>query len=359
MRRLAPFLLLALIACEHSGVAAVAPGVPDGPFDPSVPTRLTYSATGDRPTPGIARAPGNREVSWTPDGASIVYAFGDIVRATGGGTTGCVGMLPAAGGSRSLTLCDREVARIDSGTTTEWPAMRDNSEIAFVRRRFGPYSGFPYYSDFAIQRTAPGEIARSIFTFPQYSPTTGELIQGIAFPRWIDHDRLLALARKIRRRPTDLLQTGLEIVLIEPAKGAAALTVVPGTLDASSVTTGATADTIYYTLGGDSRVYRRTLAGGTIDTVFDFGVLGIARDVQVGPGLLIAIVGGGVGFGPDSLLGMAQADSGGRLYHVAFATGVATLLGTSLDYWQHPALAPDASAVIVEQAGELWRIPLP
>src|SRR5437879_277497 len=72
---------------------------------------------------------------------------------------------------------------------------------------------------------------------------------------------------------------------------AASLAVIPGTRFASSVAAGESADIIYYTLGGDSRVYRRVLSSGSVSVAHDFGG-GIARDVQVVGSRLIAVVGG-------------------------------------------------------------------
>ena len=237
--------------------------------------------------------------------------------------------------------------------------MRDDGQIAFIRRRFGPFSRSPYYSDYAIQSTATGQVPRPVFTFPKRSPVDDRLVQGIAFPQWIDHDHLVALGRVIRRSPVELTQSGLDILLITPSEGEGGVTFVPGTHYASSVTLGATGDTIYYTMGGDSRVYRRALQSGVVDTIFDFAPLGIARDVRIAPDGLVAVVGGAVGFVADSLLGMLQVDSGGPVLHVRLSTGEITMLGETWDLWQHPVLAPDGSAVILEQAGDLWRISLP
>ena len=49
---------------------------------------------------------------------------------------------------------------------------------------------------------------------------------------------------------------------------------------------------IYYTLGGDTRVYRRVLASGDVSVVHDFGAAGITRDVHAAGNRLTAIVGG-------------------------------------------------------------------
>jgi hypothetical protein len=49
---------------------------------------------------------------------------------------------------------------------------------------------------------------------------------------------------------------------------------------------------IYYTVANSSAVYRMDLATTNVQVVHDFGVAGIARDVQVSGNRLVAIVGG-------------------------------------------------------------------
>ena len=70
--------------------------------------------------------------------------------------------------------------------------------------------------------------------------------------------------------------------------------VLPGTDFASGVSPGPTSDEVYYTLNGDTRVYRRVLSTGDQSVVHDFGAAGIARDVHVAGGRLTAVVGGRV-----------------------------------------------------------------
>ena len=106
-------------------------------------------------------------------------------------------------------------------------------------------------------------------------------------------------------------------------------------------------------------MYRRALSSGVVDTVVDFGALGIARDVQVRNGRLVAVVGGSVTAGAHPYLGYAQYDGGGPLYLVTLGTGLPTLVESVNDRWKHPTLDPAGTAVIAEQGGDLWRIPLP
>src|SRR6185437_12208755 len=108
----------------------------------------------------------------------------------------------------------------------------------------------------------------------------------------------------VRREPcrtceTDTIATGLWVALLDVSAPGMPPVAVPGTDFASGVSPGASEDEIYYTLGGDTRVFRRVLSSGDVSVAHDFGPAGIARDVDVAGGRLTAIVGGRVAFSVD------------------------------------------------------------
>jgi hypothetical protein len=194
---------------------------------------------------------------------------------------------------------------------------------------------------------------------PYFEPVQGIPHQGIAFLQWLGQDSLIFVGQGVVKSTNDNVSTGFEIVTLDPSLGAAGLAGVPGTQWASSVAVGGNSDTLYFTIGGDSMVYRRVRSTGVTDTIFNFGALGIARDVQVRGGRLTAVVGGAVTWGPHASLGMAQYDGGGPIYAVDLPAGPATIVTFPFDRYRFPTLAPDGSAVIGEQNGDLWRITLP
>jgi hypothetical protein len=141
--------------------------------------------------------------------------------------------------------------------------------------------------------------------------------------------------------------SGLKIGLLDLSDAGAVLSAVPGTEFASGVTPGATDDEIYFTLGGDSRVYRRVLSTGATDVVYDFGAAGTARDVHAVAGRFTAVVGGRVAFSVDPQLGPTQWDSGGIIHVVDPATGSDVALdGPGL--FRRPALSPGGDEVVAE-----------
>jgi hypothetical protein len=344
MRSLTLFSLLLLSGCNHVEPAVESTGGLGQPFQAGDPLRLTYSDGYD----------GNP--SFIGSTGRILYAF-DRDLTPSGLPKGCVGDLPASGGSRGWEICDASVQRQDSSTVTRWPALRSDGMAAFVRQRWSPLGLAPYYSDLVIQRTDIGAAPTKVIPIP--FSLAGKSHQGISHLQWLDHDHLVWLGLGVIRSANDNVESGSEIDIETIADTIAGLTAVPGTTYASSVEVGGNGDTLYYTLNGDSLVYRRTLSTGAVDTVFDFGNLGIARDVRIEGQRLVAVVGGAVSFIPHPTLVMAQYDSGGPVYVVDLPAGVPTLVTQAYDRYRFPALSRDGSVVVAQQFGDLWAIALP
>ena len=133
-----------------------------------------------------------------------------------------------------------------------------------------------------------------------------------------------------------------------PATPGGTLAPVPGVAFPTSVSAGATADEIYFTLANDARVYHLRLATGEQSVVHDFAGAGIARDVHYGGGRLAAIAGGNVGviFAPAGPLQVG--DEGGPLYLLEPATGAVRRLGDDTRWFRRPALAPDGLRLVGE-----------
>ncbi|HVX87482.1 MAG TPA: hypothetical protein VG940_01040 [Gemmatimonadales bacterium] len=342
----APLLLVGVgvAGCGHTEIGSFTPVVQDTAFLAGEPLRLTYSDGRDR-TPGWSTATGR-----------IVYAF-DNSYTSRNLPKGCVGDLPLSGGSREWELCDTDAQRVDTSTVGLWPALRSDGAVALVRQRWPLIGLAPYYSDLAVRPPSPSALPVKVLPIPYFSG--GRSHQGVAYLQWLDDTRLVWLGQGVIRSTLDNVESGYDINILDLVDTAAGITVVPGTDYASSVARGGNADTLYYTLGGDSLVYRRTLSTGAVDTVYDFGALRIARDVQVKNGRLTAVVGGSVSWGPHATLGMAQYDNGGPVYAVDLPAGAPVLVTQTYDLYRHPVLSPDGAFVVAEQFNDLWRIALP
>ena len=128
------------------------------------------------------------------------------------------------------------------------------------------------------------------------------------------------------------------------------LTVVPGTTYASSVALADDSTTIYYTLGGDSLVYRRNLTTGIVDTAHNFGYGRVARDVSVRGTTLAAIVGDSIIWSfEDAHQQWVQRDEGGGVVIVDLTDGSEVEYSLSpLTLFRHPELSPDGTRLVVE-----------
>jgi len=123
-------------------------------------------------------------------------------------------------------------------------------------------------------------------------------------------------------------------------------------------------DTLYYTLLGDSRVFRRVLSLNHDSLIHDFGGGIIVRDVQVLGNRLFAIVGGDVNI--ELLIGMGwvQNDDGGEIQILRLDDGsVMTVTGAGR-LFRRAALSPDGHLLLAESRGsaldwDIWRIELP
>jgi hypothetical protein len=159
------------------------------------------------------------------------------------------------------------------------------------------------------------------------------------------------------------VRTGLEIVTLDLGAVTPVLAIVPGTDSASSVAVGMTGDTIYFTRNGDSRVYRYTFSSDRTDTIHDFAAAGIARDVAIANGRLLAVVGGNVRYTADPVLGPVQVDSGGDLHFVTLVTGAETVISDAASFFRRPAFSPGGRKVAVERwtnrSVDLWLLDAP
>jgi hypothetical protein len=337
---------LLLAGCSHSEPPVPEDQGTDLPFKVGEPLQLTYSLGDDR-TP-----------SWAPDGAQVYYAF-DEIKVSASSWAGCVGPIPVTGGRRGDTVCETDGRYVTRATSPSWPAANAVGEVAFwhLVAPGGPL--LPGVSDLVVRPAGESTSLESIIPIPYFEPVQGISHQGIAFLQWLRNDSLIFVGQGVVKSLNDNVSTGMEIVTLDPSLGLSGVAPIPGTQWASSVAVGGNSDTLYYTIGGDSMVYRRVRSTGAIDTVYNFGSLGIARDVQVRNGRLTAVVGGSVTWVVHPSLGMAQYDNGGPIYSVDLPGGAPILVTANFDLYRFPTLAPDGSAVIAAQYGDLWRITLP
>jgi len=351
----AVWLAAAVVACEHT--APFAPGVytPNGPFGTGTPLRLTYN-------PGTDLGP-----IWLRGGGGILYTAERVDRAD---HDRCFATLPPAGGTISRYACSTSAAD-DSIDVFENVSLAADGQIAYVRLRSRRLPARPITPDVQalVVASLPDPNAVRVLRPLAYTAPSGRIHQGISHIGWLGPTRLVYLGENITYPqacsgcPPDTVRTGIEIATLDFASATPVLAIVPNTDSASSVAVGATGDTIYFTRNGDSRVYRYVFSSGLTDTIHDFGAAGIARDVALSGGRLVAVVGGDVTYVVDSVLGASQVDRGGELHVVTLATGAETVIGNVTSRYRRPAFSSDGTRVATEVwafgSADLWLLNVP
>lgn len=330
-------LSVAVAGCGHTDPFSSPPYGADGPIDPTPPVHLTLSPRADRGS------------IWIPDESGILYSTQTPGRAD---NDVCLAVLPPAGGSQRALICDLEAGGADSTDATESPAASADGRLAFVKA-IGP-----------IGTTSP--LREGIAIAPGLDPRQASIVQSLPYTipgepthshaealHWLGNGRLVFIGGTagVQTRcfgcPTDTVVANLKIVTLD-AQGGADPSAVPGTELASGVSPGSTEDEIYYTLAGDSRVFRRTLSSGDVTVAFDFGAAGVARDVQVIAGRMVVVVGGRVAMEINPLLGPTQRDSGGVVHVVDLASGADQPLDWPGFLFRRPALSPSGQRIVAE-----------
>ena len=329
-------LLLELVGCGHSEPFGGEHFDTDQPFVATPPVRLTLNPGPDR---GAA---------WLTSGSTVTYST-QLLDSRDHDV--CLAVLPATGGRQSALTCELVPTGAQLTEAIESAAPASDGRLGFVVASSGIGALLPLTQHLALGTVSQPTEYRTLLSLP-YSSTTGRLIGGISQLHWQGEQRLIYLAELVSTRlpcngcPIDTVRSGLEAHLVatdEPG----AFQVVPGTDFASGVSPGPTEDEVYYTLGGDSRVYRRVLSSGEVTVAHDFGATGIARDVHVIGSTLAAVVGGRVTFSTDAALGPVQWDSGGTLHVVDLQNGSDIPIdGPGL--FRRPQLSPDATQVVAE-----------
>ena len=336
MRPSAFAVLLLALACSHGEPFAVEDQGSEVPFSATPPVRLTFSDGDDR------------TAAWLPDQSGIIYSSERLDAAD---HDRCLLVLPPGGGSAKRSICRRDPAQEDSTDRYEAPAVSAGGRIVFLRAvsTIGLQKGPAMH---LMLGSIDDPAAAAEVTIVPYFASSGKTHFSVSHTQWLGPDRFVYLAEDLFYQGStflpDTFSTGLEIVRGDIAGDAVTLTVVPGTELASSVAAGPDDDTIYFTLGGDSRVLRQSLSTGERTIVHDFGGGVIARDVQVRGSTLVAIVGRSVLFQFEEAHGWVQRDEGGDLHVVNLATGASQSVSLEGTLFRRPALSPDGRFIVVE-----------
>ena len=328
------------LACSHSEPFDNPQGSEE-PFDPGPPARLTLNPAHDG------------HPSWLADGSGILYSAQQVER---GDDDVCLAELPPTGGRQRRLTCDIPGNRLTTDAAQSAAASPDG-RVALLSAGNGSLGGEgPVFLDIALIPTLDALDAEMVRTLP-FTPSGGTVQDYAGHLRWLSSDALVYVGQSFRIKrdcescALDTVLINTEVTTLPLASGTAAGAAVPGTSSATGVAPIQDGAAILYTLPGDSRIYRRGLAGGEVSVIHDFGPAGVARDVHAVGDRVAAIVGGRVAYTVHPLhpgLGPVQWDSGGVVHLFELGETTSLALDTPDRLYRRPALSPDGSRVVAE-----------
>ena len=333
-------VLATLLSCEHSAPFGAADSGSRLPRGSGIPVQLTYN-------PGQEHSP-----AWLPDGSGFLYSEQRLDRAD---RDRCLAELPPLGGSIRRRICRHTIGGEDSTDVFDSPAVAVDGRIAFVAASSAAQllTVAPTDQALLIALLARPDSPQVLLPIPYTSPS-GRTHTGVSHLEWLADGSLQFVGERVTYPRPDTVRTGLELMRLTSIAGRWTLASLAG-FDGVSSAAAVGVDTIYYTLVGDSRVFRRVVSSGADTVTWDFGSAaggGIARDVIVRGSRLIAVVSGMIYYAIDSTLGPSQRDNGGDLHVVDLSTGSEAALGFSdLNHpiwFRRPALSPDGRLLVTE-----------
>ena len=274
----------ALTACDHAQPFGAPNLGPNVPFSTSFPRQLTFNPLGDV------------QPAWLPGDSGIVYSL-----SVGAPTNDhCLGILPPGGGHLTATICHNSPYLADSTYALWLPAPGPQlGRFAYQRDRSGIGAFAPNASELVLATLQAPDSGRVLLQFP-YTTPDGSFAGGMRDLQWLSGGTLVLRAGALTFTgpplTVDTLFTPVAIDRVDLVGPTVVLSTVPGTSGATSLATD-TVSAMYYTLPGDSRVYRLADGAPSPTVWYDFGAAGVPTLIRVagdgGSGsVLVALVGG-------------------------------------------------------------------
>jgi hypothetical protein len=325
-------LLLALQGCGHADPFGDGKPVSNPPFSTTEPLRLTYNIGHDVwPT-------------WAADGTTIWYAAQDSLSHD---KDECLAVIPAAGGTLQYRQCP--TARENNVTEVlQQPTILDNT-LAFALADLGTFPPEHVQYRFAIwvAGLARDAAPRLVMRFPYVAPS-GKLHDGPIDLRWVRPGLLTYIGFEAGCCNKDSQRFGEQIVLLDVSGDTPVKTFVPDTYRANALGAALDGQSIYFTVYGGSRVYRRWLTTGEVSVIHDFGPGEVIRDPDIVGDRLVAVIRGQHGFRDMPPFDSVAIDRGGVLMLVDLTTGEADSIVNSETWFKHPRLSPTGDRIVAE-----------
>ncbi len=242
--------VLVLLGCTHSDAFVAPPTATLGPPGAGPDVQLTLNV--DQ----------NYWPTWTEDGRGILYAFVDAESATPSNHR-CLGLLPAAGGSRLWQLCDNRAVRNDSLSSYAGYAV-DSAGRLLLAEATAPANSFADLPRITLwlADTATPYVRTKLLALPQ--TVTGFTLTWLSEIRWTGANTFLALGQQYGTVSRDsIFGDGGIVVTGTIAGGVATLQAVTGTDSATSFSLAENGASIVYTRHHDLRLFKVPVGGGT------------------------------------------------------------------------------------------------
>jgi hypothetical protein len=340
-----------------AGLGAALGGCSHG--EPYGPPELAPNPVGLPPVRLTFNQPVEAGPAWVPDGAAIGFSWQDPARAD---HDRCLALLAPDVGRIERQICVRGTDEQDSTSAVWEHGVSGGGRLAFVAERSRRTALAPAWRDLYVGDLALGRFRR-VLSFPYIAPG-GQLHDAAMDMVWPDDSTLIYLATFVLYIgggpvPPDTLISTIELVRLDlRGDSVASLSVIPGSRSVSSLALDRGTGTLYVTLTGSSRVFTLDPTTGQVTPVYSFAPLGVARDVQVAGGRVVAVVGGVAGLG---------AGTGGPIYAAQLPSGAPQLIAdTAGNYlFRRLALHPTGRRVVAERAlgpakaTDLWMFDVP
>jgi hypothetical protein len=252
---------LLLLGCTHSDAFVVPPIATLGPYGTGPDVQLTFNP--DQ----------NYWPTWTQDGRGVLYAFVDGESATPPNHR-CLGLLPAAGGSRLWQLCDNRAVRNDSLSSYVGYAL-DSAGRLLLAEATAPANAFadlPRVTLWLADTSTP-YVRTRLLSLPQ--TVSGFTLTWLSEIRWTGVNTFIALGQQFGAAPhcnmcdcnpcprDSIFGDGGMVVTGTIVGGVATLQAVAGTDSATSYSLAENGGSIVYTRHHDLRLFKVPIGGGT------------------------------------------------------------------------------------------------
>jgi hypothetical protein len=344
-------LILAVLvgtACSHSSVDL--PNPPSvGPSGSGPDIRLTVNAEQDY------------WPAWTADGRGVLYSF---VNQAPDNRHRCIGLLPAAGGTRIWELCDNRGTEVDSVNSFPAYALATDGRLLYVEAEApsGPQSLNPASSTLWLADTAAPFARRALATLPVV--VSGQRVDWLIDLNWTSPTEFTALAAEYSANihckgctTFDSLFTGVAVLHGSIGAEGASLTLVPGTDGASNYSNAESGTSIVFSRHADPHLYEAPAIGGIANAIATLGsdsLLGVSCQastcvVAEDPVTLIPTTSLVTFFGSEA--------NPGKLWSVSLVTGATNVVWSDATaVLATPLLSPSEHDVVAQRGGLLGHL---